>query len=151
MLKRSLKNMQDSRHDPLVAPLAEREDDAVEGAFYVVRGQCITCSLPCELAPRNIRWNAGYKERDHQSNPIHCRVAEQPRTENELEQMIEAAVGSCISSIRYCGSDKQTLNRFREEGVPELCDALPEASLDGGASVASSQSIWKRFCVLFGR
>lgn len=141
--------MQASRHEPLVTPLAGREDDAVEGAFYVVRGQCITCELPCETAPRNIRWNAGHKEGVHQPYPDHCRVTNQPETEDELDEMIEAAWGSCISAIRYSGTDERTLSRFRERGMPELCDALPEATLDGVASFDCRKSLWQRIRAIF--
>ena len=126
----ALGNMNDSRHNPLVTPMAEREPDAVSGAFYVVKGQCLICRLPCDTAPDNISWNDPSISEATGFNPDHCRVAKQPGDDKELDAMINAACGSCISAIRYCGSDAYTLARFREEGMAELCDALPEAGLD---------------------
>ena len=72
-------------------------------------------------------------------------------SEKELDELIEAALGSCINAIRYCGTDEQTLERFRGEGMPELCDALPEAKLDTGAPSDLPKSFWDRFCLLFSR
>jgi hypothetical protein len=43
--------------DKLVKPLYERQDGSAPGPFYVVKDQCITCSLPTDLAPENIRYH----------------------------------------------------------------------------------------------
>lgn len=40
--------------DKMVRPLFEREAGSAPGPFYVVKDQCITCSLPTETAPENI-------------------------------------------------------------------------------------------------
>ncbi len=125
--------MSASRHHPLVEPLANREDDAVEGAFYVVRARCTTCQLPCETAPANVQWNEGYvSEGKWGPGPKHCRVVKQPETDEELEMMIEACVGSCTENIRYCGTDAYTLELFRKEGMLKLCDASSEAEYAPG-------------------
>lgn len=105
-------------HYPLVVPKFEREKDAVEGPFYVVKGQCIACELPCDTAPQNITFN---KPEAGDSN-LHCRVVKQPETQKELDMMIEAAEGSCIEAIRYCGSDQYTIDRFKKSGNIHLCD-----------------------------
>ena len=109
------------RHYPLVQPRFEREPDCVQGPFYVVKDLCIICGLPPETAPSNITWDEGFHSDGCDGCPNHCRVSKQPENDSELEHMIDAACGSCVSAIRYCGTDPYTLERLG----PELCDALP--------------------------
>src|SRR5579862_548205 len=99
---------------PLVTPLEERETDSVPGAFYVCKNVCITCGLPPEIAPANISWDEKSKQSVGTNCPHHCRVEKQPETEAELVLMIEAASGSCVQAIRYCGTDPQIIERFRK-------------------------------------
>ena len=115
------------RHLPLVKPLTDRIDANAEGAFYVEKDACITCSLPNETVPACIAYARWKIYPDSGRCPDHCAVIKQPTTNEELELMIEAVAGSCISAIRYCGSDPYTLRRLREEQSAHCCDALPEA------------------------
>ena len=113
------------RDHPLVTPKFEREPDNAPGAFYVIKDQCITCALPPETAPRNITWSTEtFRFKDCMDCPTHCRIEHQPATEEELGAVIEAACGSCVEAIRYCGTDPEILARFRAMGFERLCDAV---------------------------
>ena len=116
--------------DKMVTPLYEREDGSAPGPFNVIKDQCITCSLPTELAPENIR----YHERPCTSCPTslseHCVVTRQPETPEELDRMIEVVAGSCVEAYRYCGSDPEILCRLIEAGCREQCDALVQRRRD---------------------
>lgn len=114
----------DQRHYPLVVPCAARYPDSVPGPFYVAADSCITCALPPETAPKNITWDDSYQSSGCVGCPEHCRVSKQPETDDELELMIEAVYGSCVSAIRYCGTDEYTLMRLIELGLSSVCDAL---------------------------
>ena len=110
--------------DTMVTPHCEREAGSAPGAFYTVKDFCITCSLPVETAPENIR----YHERPCTSCPStlinHCLVVRQPETPEELDQMIEVVAGSCVEAYRYCGTDPEILRRLVEAGCKEQCDSL---------------------------
>ena len=112
--------MSNYAHDYMVTPLFEREADAEPGPFYVIKGQCITCNLPCETAPRNIKFNLQSADTD----ALYCRVVKQPETDEELDNMIEALEGSCIQSLRYCGTNKVILERLTLAGCASRCDAI---------------------------
>jgi len=112
--------------DILVQPLYEREPDSVPGSFYVVRHKCIICAFPTEIAPQNISWGKETFKRGCEDCPTHCRIEKQPETPEELAQVIEAAEGSCVEAIRYCGTDLEILAKFKELGYERLCDALAE-------------------------
>ncbi|SPE59746.1 conserved hypothetical protein [Verrucomicrobia bacterium] len=111
-------------NDKMVTPLYEREHGSAPGPFYVVKDQCITCSLPTETAPENIR----YHERPCTSCPTsvteHCVVTRQPGCAEELDRMIEVVAASCVAAYRYCGTDPEILRRLVEAGCKEACDAL---------------------------
>lgn len=132
-------------HEPLVTPRYEREDDGVPGAFYVMKGQCILCALPPETAPQNFSWDDQFQGSDCDGCPDHCRVSKQPETDGELDLMIEAARCSCVEAIRYCGSDQDTLNRFREKGLERLCDAIPESEITPDEVIDSATKPWWKF------
>jgi hypothetical protein len=110
--------------DKMVTPLYEREDGSAPGPFYVVKDECITCSLPTETAPENIR----YHERPCTLCPTslseHCVVTRQPETAEELDRMIEVVAGSCVAAYRYCGTDPEVLRRLVDAGCRNECDAL---------------------------
>ena len=112
------------RWDGLVEPPFEREPDSVPGPFYVVKGLCILCALPPETAPQNIEWDEQFQREGCSGRPNHCRVSRQPETAAEVESLVDAAIGSCVEAIRYCGTDPEILARFRERGYAKLCDAL---------------------------
>lgn len=105
----------------MVSPRYGRATDAVPGPFYVRSEQCITCALPPDMAPENIRFHHT-PPCDNCSN--YCYVHKQPQTPAELDLIIEAMCGSCVSAIRYCGTDPAILHRLREAGMAELCDAV---------------------------
>ena len=110
-----------------VQPLYAREPDSVPGPFYVVKGQCILCALPPEVAPETISWDEQFKRGGCIGCPNHCRVEKQPETPDELDRIIEAACASCVEAIRYCGRDAKILARFRDLGYERLCDSLASA------------------------
>lgn len=109
------------RHYPLVQPRYDREPDSIPGPFYVAVDTCIICELPPDTAPENITWDESFLRRGCEGCPNHCRVAKQPETDDELQLMIEAANGSCVEAIRYCGTDAYTL-KLLGAGI---CDASP--------------------------
>lgn len=109
---------------PLVTPKFEREPDNAPGPFYVVKGHCIICSLPLEIAPDNVKWDAEFHRGGCTGCPNHCRVERQPQTPDEVVLVVDAACGSCVEALRYCGTDPEILERFRERGFERLCDAL---------------------------
>ena len=100
--------------DKLVEPLDEPHPDNAPGAFYVMDGVCITCGAPKEAAPNNIGW----------TSETHCIVKKQAETPEEIEALISATIASCVACLRYCGTDPKILQRFRDEGYEEVCDAL---------------------------
>ena len=113
------------REDTLVEPLHERYPDSVPGPFYVIRHQCIICGLPPETAPQSITWSEEtFRFNDRIDCPTHCRIERQPETDAEIAAAIEAACGSCVEAIRYCGTDPKILARFRELAYERLCDAI---------------------------
>jgi hypothetical protein len=137
--------MSTNRHEPLVAPRYEREPDSVPGAFYVVLDQCITCELPPKVAPATVTWDEEFQDGGCDGCPNHCRVSKQPETDEELELMIDAAWGSCVEAIRYCGTDEYTLNRFKELDVEGICDALPEPEEPEPSASSHRLKPWWRF------
>jgi len=111
--------------DTLVEPLFEREPDCAPGPFYVKKGACILCALPPNIAPQNFTWSAStFRRACGEDCPTHCRIERQPQTAEELDQVIEAACGSCVEAIRYCGADPKILARFRDLSYERLCDAM---------------------------
>jgi hypothetical protein len=107
-----------------VTPLFEREPNSAPGPFYVVKDACITCSLPIDTAPKNIK----YRQRPCTTSPErrtnHCFVSRQPKTPQEIEKMIEIVAASCVAAYRYCGTDLEILRRLVEAGCRDRCDAL---------------------------
>jgi hypothetical protein len=108
----------------MVTPLYEREDGSAPGPFYVIKDQCITCSLPTETAPENIRYHERPCTGCPASHTEHCIVTRQPETPEELDRMIEVVAGSCVEAYRYCGTDPEILRRLVEADCRNQCDAL---------------------------
>jgi hypothetical protein len=77
----------------LVEPLYERDPGNPTGPFYVVKDSCITCSLPVEIAPENIRCHQRPYTTNPQSIDEHCVVIRQPQTPEELDAMIDVVAG----------------------------------------------------------
>jgi hypothetical protein len=121
----------------MVVPLFERYPDSVPGPFYVILGQCIICGLPPEIAPASITWSPEtFRSHNCRDCPTHCRIERQPETGEEIESLIEAACGSCVGAIRYCGTAPDILARFKALGYERLCDAL----VDRGPNQAPATS-----------
>ena len=87
-----------------------------------MKDTCLICALPVENAPGSVSWNHCPKKGSNGS--LHCRVHKQPESEEEIQAMVAAAVGSCVEAIRYCGTDEKILATFRRAGMDRLCDAL---------------------------
>jgi ferredoxin len=86
-----------------------------KGDFYINNGDCISCGAPQAEAPDII---------EHGSDG-HCYFKKQPQTEIELDQAIGALMVSCISALRYGGTEEKILKRLYEDGLSELCDRIP--------------------------
>ncbi len=111
--------------DTTVQPLFERYPDSVSGPFYVVKGHCIICGLPPQTAPQSITWSREkLRFKNRMDCHAHCRIERQPESEEEIAAAIEAACGSCVDAIRYCGTDPKILARFRGCGCERSCDAI---------------------------
>jgi hypothetical protein len=110
--------------ETMVTPLYERENGSAPGPFYVIKDQCITCSLPTETASDNIR----YHQRPCTTCPTtlteHCVVTRQPETPEELDRMIQVVAGSCVAAYRYCGTDPEILRRLVVARCENQRDAL---------------------------
>ena len=76
----------------LVPARMEPEASNVKGPFYVT-DQCILCALPPEKAPDNISC-----EHDCQG-PHTCRFFKQPKTQMDLNAVLDAMWGSCIEAV----------------------------------------------------
>ncbi|MHA4807335.1 ferredoxin [Flavitalea flava] len=88
-----------------------------KGDFYINNGDCITCGAPQAEAPDLI---------EHAENDGHCYFKKQPESEAELDEAISAMMVSCISALRYGGTDEKILRRLFEDGMADLCDKIPE-------------------------
>ena len=87
------------------------------GDFYVEDGVCTSCGAPQAEAPDLI---------DHSKLEYgHCYFKKQPETEGEIERAINAIAVSCISGLRYGGTDEKILKRLYEIGEGEQCDHKP--------------------------
>ena len=110
--------------DAMVKPLYDREDGSAPGPFYVVKDQCLTCSLPTETAPENIRYHERACTSCPRDSTTHCVVTRQPETSEELDRMIEVVTASCVAAYRYCGTDPEILRRLVQAGCKAQCDAI---------------------------
>jgi len=55
----------------------------------------------------------------------HCYFKKQPKTEDEIEKAINTIAVSCISGLRYGGTDEKILKRLYEIGEGGQCDYKP--------------------------
>jgi hypothetical protein len=108
----------------MVTPVYDREDGSAPGPFYIIKDQCITCSLPPETAPNNVRYHERPCTGCSTSSTDHCVVTRQPETAEELDRMIQVVASSCVAAFRYCGTDPEILRRLVDAGCREQCDAL---------------------------
>ena len=85
-----------------------------QGDFYVENGVCTSCGAPQAEAPDLI---------DHSKLEYgHCYFKKQPETDEEIERAINAIAVSCISGLRYGGTNEKILKRLNEIGEGEQCD-----------------------------
>ena len=95
----------------------QRHQQNVDGSFYVVKGECMSCGAPELHAPNLMA---------HDSEG-HCFFARQPSVVAETNKAIEATWASCCGAVRYGGTDRETLVRLAELGLSERCDfPLPD-------------------------
>jgi hypothetical protein len=107
--------------DPVVEPTVHISTTKYiqhpQGDFYVVDGDCITCGAPEAEAPDLI---------EHQKGEYgHCYFKRQPETEDEINRAINAVAVSCISGLRYRGTDESILKKLYEIGEQNQCDNVP--------------------------
>ena len=95
----------------------DRYPENSQGDFYVANEVCISCGAPEAEAPGLI---------EHSTLRYgHCYFKKQPKTEEEIERAINAIAVSCISGLRYGGTDENILNRLYEIGESAQCDNKP--------------------------
>jgi hypothetical protein len=98
----------------------DRYPENSQGDFYVGNEVCIACGAPEAEAPDLIE-HSKFKYG-------HCYFKKQPETEDEIERAINAIAASCISGLRYGGTDEKILKRIYEIGEGEQCDHRPIGS-----------------------
>jgi len=95
----------------------DRYPENSKGDFYVEDGVCTSCGAPQAEAPDLI---------DHSKLKYgHCYFKKQPETNGEIERAINAIAVSCISGLRYGGTDEKILKRLYEIGEGGQCDHKP--------------------------
>jgi len=95
----------------------DRYSENSQGDFYVEDGVCTSCGAPQAEAPDLI---------DHSKLEYgHCYFKKQPKTDGEIERAINAIAVSCISGLRYGGTDEKILKRLYEIGEGGQCDNKP--------------------------
>ena len=82
-----------------------------DGDFYVVWNACTLCGAPEAEA-------IGLMEHSDDG----CYFIRQPETEEEIEQAINAISVSCVSAVRYGGTDKKILKRLYDLNLAAECD-----------------------------
>jgi hypothetical protein len=110
------RNFEKSFNDSNYAKLG-RYPENVKGDFYVENEVCINCGAPEAEAPDLI---------EHSKLEYgHCYFKKQPKSEDEIERAINAIAVSCISGLRYGGTDENILKRLYEIGEGGQCDHKP--------------------------
>jgi hypothetical protein len=90
-----------------------RHHHSVDGPFYVVNGECMSCGAPEMHAPKLM---------SHDSHG-HCFFTRQPASPHETNEAIESTWASCCGALRYGGTDDGILIRLAELGLAEQCDS----------------------------
>ncbi len=110
------KNFEESFNELSDAKL-DRYRENSQGDFYVENDVCINCGAPEAEAPDLI---------EHSRMEYgHCYFKKQPETVDEIERAINAIAVSCISGLRYGGTDEKILKRLYEIGEGGQCDHKP--------------------------
>ena len=83
----------------------------VLGDFYVEDGCCTLCGVPWALAP-------------HLFEPADdgCYVKRQPKTEEELQKMLEVIRSQELHCVRYRGRDRAIVAALQASGEGDKCD-----------------------------
>lgn len=89
-----------------------RHRQNIDGPFYVVNGECMSCGAPEMHAPNLM---------SHDSRG-HCFFNRQPASPHETDEAIESTWASCCGALRYGGTDDRVLIRLAELGLAEQCD-----------------------------
>ena len=92
----------------------DRHPENAKGDFYVENESCVSCGAPHDEAPDLI---------DHSlKNTGHCFFKKQPQTEEEIQKAINAIAVSCVSALRYGGTDQNIIKRLYHLGCGDQCD-----------------------------
>jgi len=83
----------------------------VPGDFYVQCDSCILCGAPEAEAPDLM-----------EMTDTGCYFKKQPETEEETARAINALTVSCISAVRYRGTNEEILKKIIDLGGKEECD-----------------------------
>ena len=89
-----------------------RHHNNVDGPFYVVNGECMSCGAAEMHAPKLM---------SHDSHG-HCFFTRQPASPHETNEAIESTWASCCGALRYGGTDDGILIRLADLGLAEQCD-----------------------------
>jgi len=89
-----------------------RHSQNVDGPFYVVNGECMSCGAPEMHAAKLMSHDAHG----------HCFFTRQPTSPQETNEAIESTWASCCGALRYGGADDGILIRLAELGLAEQCD-----------------------------
>jgi hypothetical protein len=92
----------------------------VEGDFYVVDGCCTLCGVPGITAPELF---GGFNPDGTVPPDVdHCWVKRQPRSDAELNAMVETMARQELQCIRYRGTDSRIVDRLRDIGEGDQVD-----------------------------
>ena len=83
----------------------------VAGDFYVEKDACILCGAP-EVEADGLMGNSDEG----------CYFIRQPQTAEEIEHAINAVAVSCISAVRYGGTDQLIIKKLHDLGSGTECD-----------------------------
>lgn len=112
--KSEAKQFQDRLATILAQPQNTTPDpNNVPGDFYVQCDSCIRCGAPEAEAPDLMEMtNTG------------CYFKKQPETKEETQSAINALAVSCISAVRYRGTDEEILKKIIDLGRKAECDCF---------------------------
>lgn len=119
--------------DILVNPTAGSPSVENENVPFYTRHGSIICGAPEMSAPDMIR----FIDDDGNIDPVdpnydfHCAFIRQPKTQTDLENVFEAMGDSCISCVRYRGTNENILKLMIEEELAVHADALQQSAKDG--------------------
>lgn len=86
--------------------MVERHPLNAPGGFYIENECCASCGVMHDEAPTLLAWD----------NDLHCFVAQQPETEDEIRQAIQAMMVMEMDCLRYGGADLRIRERVTDAG-----------------------------------